>query len=63
MRAQRQRDRLLAGSDRFLVVRADGVFQPVGAQMSGYLARVVPDPVAVVRGDDGSIAATLYRFR
>jgi len=57
------RDRLLTKPDRFLVLRADGLFQPVGPFMAGYLARVAPDPVAIVRKPDGSIGGTLYRFR
>jgi hypothetical protein len=57
------RDRLLVNEERFLVVRADGLFQPSDHLMAGYLARVEADPVAVLRRSDGSVAATLYRFR
>jgi hypothetical protein len=57
------RDRLLTNPERFLVLRGDGLFQPVGPLMAGYLSRVSPAPVAIIRRPDGSIGGTLYRFR
>jgi hypothetical protein len=57
------RDSLLVYGERFLVVRTDGLFQPQGNLMAGYQARAEPQPVAVMRRSDGSVAARLYRFR
>jgi hypothetical protein len=57
------RDRLLVDDQRLLVLREDGLFQPTGDLLDGYLDRVEPRPVAEFRRPDGSLAATLYRFR
>ncbi|HEX6655544.1 MAG TPA: glycosyltransferase family 39 protein [Candidatus Limnocylindria bacterium] len=57
------RDRLLPVGERLLVLRTDGIFQPTGDVLAGYLARVQAEPIAVVRHPDGSIAARVYRFR
>ncbi|HEX6129454.1 MAG TPA: glycosyltransferase family 39 protein [Candidatus Limnocylindria bacterium] len=57
------RDTLLTGRDRFLVVRNDGQFQPGPAVMARYLARVDPQPLAVFEDGAGrGLTATLYRF-
>lgn len=57
------RDRLLTGEDRFLVLRRDGRFQPQGAVLAEYLSRVDPGPVATFANRSGAVVATLYRFR
>ncbi|MGH2456537.1 MAG: glycosyltransferase family 39 protein [Candidatus Limnocylindria bacterium] len=57
------RDALLTGDDRFLVVRADGAGQPVAEVMSEYLARVEAQPLLAVADGRGRPAAWLYRFR
>jgi 4-amino-4-deoxy-L-arabinose transferase-like glycosyltransferase len=55
------RDRLLSG-DAWLVVRADGLFQPSGAVLHDYLARVERSSSVALQDGDGHLAATLYRF-
>jgi hypothetical protein len=57
------RDELLRGANRFLVLRRDGRFQPRGAVLREYRSRAEPDPVAVMHNPAGRPAATIYRFR
>ncbi|HEX2194614.1 MAG TPA: hypothetical protein VHK63_06640, partial [Candidatus Limnocylindria bacterium] len=56
------RERLLGGEHRFLVLRADGKFQPSGAVLDAYLGLVDPEPVAVLAHRDGHEMARIYRF-
>jgi Dolichyl-phosphate-mannose-protein mannosyltransferase len=56
------RERLLSGQNRFLVLRRDGQFQPVGEVLDAYLALVEPMPVAELRNRDGHVVARVYRF-
>ena len=56
------RDRLLTGSDRWLLVRRDGEFQPAKEIMDQYLSRVVPGPPIHLRDASGAVRADLYRL-
>jgi len=55
-------DRRLFGHDRWLVLRADGHFQPSAAVVAGYLRRASTQPELVERFPDGRLRASVYRF-
>ena len=56
------RDQLLSGQDRWLVVRRDGVFQPPAAILDEYLSRVAPGSRVLLKDGSGVVRAELYRF-
>jgi 4-amino-4-deoxy-L-arabinose transferase-like glycosyltransferase len=56
------RDQLLSGRDRWLLVRRDGVFQPAAAILDQYLSRVVPGSRVLLEDGSGVVRAELYRF-
>jgi 4-amino-4-deoxy-L-arabinose transferase-like glycosyltransferase len=55
-------DGLLTGEDRWLVVRRDGVSQPVPAIIDQYLSRVLPRSLVLLKDGSGVVRAELYRF-
>jgi hypothetical protein len=56
------RDALVTGSDRWLLVRRDGEFQPAKQILDQYLSRVVPGPPILIRDASGVVRADLYRL-
>ena len=56
------RDQLLSGQDRWLVVRRDGVFQPPAAILDEYLSGVAPGSRVLLKDGSGVVRAELYRF-
>jgi Dolichyl-phosphate-mannose-protein mannosyltransferase len=56
------RDELLTGRDRWLLVRRDGEFQPSKEILDQYLSRVAPGPPILLRDESGAVRADLYRF-
>lgn len=56
------RDRLLVGEHRYLVLRSDGRFQPESPVVDAYLSRTSELPVATYRNDRGTRVASVYRF-
>jgi hypothetical protein len=61
-RTAADRDQLLTGRDRWLVVRRDGEFQPRPAILNQYLSRVAPGSPILLRDASGAVRAELYRF-
>jgi 4-amino-4-deoxy-L-arabinose transferase-like glycosyltransferase len=61
-RLQANRDALLTGADRWLVVRRDGHFQPDRDVLEQYLGHVLPGTPVLLRDGSGVVRAALYRF-
>jgi 4-amino-4-deoxy-L-arabinose transferase-like glycosyltransferase len=56
------RDALLSGTDRWMLVRRDGVFQPAAAILDQYLSRVLPGSRVLLKDGSGVVRGVLYRF-
>jgi hypothetical protein len=56
------RDQLLRGHDRWLVIRRDGLFQPAATILDQYLARTLPDSRVLLKDGSRVVRAELYRF-
>jgi 4-amino-4-deoxy-L-arabinose transferase-like glycosyltransferase len=56
------RDRLLTGRNRWLIVRKDGEFQPLEAIVADYIARTRSGPRAALHDARGVVRAILYQF-
>jgi len=57
------RDRLLSGTNRYLVLRRDGRFQPPDRVLRQYRSRLEEPAVADMHNPAGDRVATIYRFR
>jgi hypothetical protein len=56
------RDRLLTGRDRWLILRTDGKFQPLPAIVAAYAARTRPSAPTALHDARGRVRALLYPF-
>jgi hypothetical protein len=56
------RDRLLTGRDRWLILRTDGRFQPLKAIVAAYIARTRPGRAIALHDARGRVRARVYQL-